>query len=132
MPYITKDDIKDVVLRDHLKTATNETYYLEKGDSYLNDLATEKGAESVSEPLSYKVQELLICKICSLIANDRIGTKKGAASLREGAPAEDIYYTKWKHYTDCVSKLEQEVTKELIDGSTPVNYSGESFEHDRA
>ena len=126
MSYILSSDITDVLLKQHVDSVD-----LDKGDDFLNDLATKLDAESVATPLSYTVKECLICLVCMHISRDRIGTNKGTLNLRQGSADQDIYQKKYNHYSKCFKELEQQITKEMIDG-TDDNYTSYGFQIERA
>jgi len=136
MSYVLVTDFKDSLLLDHLTIEANATYYLGKGDDYLNAFSEEKNAESIIEPLHYLVKELLICKIYTMISSDRLGGNKGTITLEQGNNSIDSYKVKFDHYSTCVKELEQKITKNMLDGITvdspEDSYISPGFEYYRA
>ena len=103
--YIQKEDITDKTLFDC------DDIYINQANANIERVALSVGVKSsdIKNPATDMVKRLGICYACSLIALDSVG--QDPTVNIEGKRSDDIYYQKYKMYTDEVDKILKTITR---------------------
>ena len=129
--YIATTDIRDKVIA----TFTDLAGYVTESTNFMNDFTASKGLETTdieTDPLHYRVKEMLIYFAQMRASEDRIGLQANVAIRAQSQPV-DMYQQKYDRYREEFERLRDSVTEEMIKGiaDTPAEYTNMSIRLDR-